>query len=517
MKKQPWKQRLERKIAAMLRIFLVALLLAVQVAVVLLLAHVLHQRMIYAYVLLQIAAIVCAVRIYQRSGDFSYKAGWIILVLSLPVAGIILYYLWHGNHAAKHLGLKALPVPQESEAQRAASRRQIEKLRHKYPAWGRLAAQLDHHGYSLYDRTDMTYFSSGEAYLEDVLRRMERAEHFIFMEYYIVSQGDIWEELSCVLRRKAAEGVEVKVIFDDFGSMLRLSRQEIATLRAAGVEVQSFNPVHQYVNRLYFNYRDHRKITCIDGETAYTGGVNLADEYANRIVRFGHWKDCGVRLDGQGAWGLTRQFIHMWERMGGTLQWEHEYYRPHTMPESAGFCQCIADGPDNNPANPIEDAFLQMIAMAKHMVYITTPYLAIDEPMLRALCIAGDSGVDVRLMVPGIPDHKTAHLLAESYFEELLHHGVKIYRYEPGLLHGKTVMADREVAFVGTANMDYRSFQLHFECGAILYDTPVVEQLLEDMDNIMAKSQRLEPDKWGKRPLRRKIAGALLRPFAAWM
>ena len=508
---------MERRVAALLRILLAVVLLAVQIAVVLLLARVLHQRMIYVYVLLQIAAIVCAVRIYQRSGGSSYKAGWILLVLSLPVAGIILYYLWHGNHAAKHLGLKDLPAPQEPETQRAASRRQIEKLRRRYPAWGRLAAQLDRHGYLLYDRTEMTYFSSGEAYLEDMLRRMERAEHFIFMEYYIVGQGEIWEEMSRVLQRKAAEGVEVKVIFDDFGSMLRLSRQEMAALRAAGVELQLFNPVHQYVNRLYFNYRDHRKITCIDGETAYTGGVNLADEYANRIVRFGHWKDCGIRLDGQGAWGLTRQFIHMWERMGGALQWEHDYYRPHTMPESAGFCQCVADGPDNNPANPIEDAFLQMIAMAKHMVYITTPYLAIDEPMLRALCIAGDSGVDVRLMVPGIPDHKTAHLLAESYFEELMRHGVKIYRYEPGLLHGKSVLVDREVAFVGTVNMDYRSFQLHFECGALLYDAPVVEQLLEDMDDIMAKSYRLELDEWEKRPLRRKIAGALLRPFAVWM
>ena len=517
MHKQGWRQRIERRIAALLRIVLAALLLAVQVAVVLLLAHVLHQRMVYVYALLQIAAIVCAVRIYQRSGGSSYKAGWILLVLSLPVAGIILYFLWHGNHAANHLGLKELPAPQESEAQREISRRQIEKLRRKYPAWGRLAAQLDHHGYSLHDRTEMTYFSSGEAYLEDMLRRMERAEHFIFMEYYIVGQGEIWEEMSRVLQRKAAEGVEVKVIFDDFGSMLRLSRQEMAALRAAGVELQLFNPVHQYVNRLYFNYRDHRKITCVDGETAYTGGVNLADEYANRIVRFGHWKDCGIRLDGQGAWGLTRQFIHMWERMGGTLQWEYDYYRPHTMPQSAGFCQCVADGPDNNPANPIEDAFLQMIAMATRMVYITTPYLAIDEPMLRALCIAGDSGVDVRLMVPGIPDHKTAHLLAESYFEELLRHGVKIYRYEPGLLHGKSVMVDREVAFVGTVNMDYRSFQLHFECGALLYDAPVVEQLLEDMDDTMAKSHRLELDEWVKRPLYRKIVGALLRPFAVWM
>ena len=517
MKRKELHQKTEQRVAAMLRLLLTALLLAAQVAVVLLLAHVLQQRMVYAYTLLQIAAIVCAIRIYNRHGGSSYKAGWILLVLSLPVAGIVLYFLWHGNHPDKRLGLKKLPMPRETELQQQDSWRRVEKLRRELPTWWRLASQLDRHGYRLHEQTESVYFPSGEAYLEDMLQRLEQAEHFIFMEYYIVSEGEIWGEISRVLQHKAQCGVEVKLIFDDFGCMLRLSRQEQEALRAAGVELKLFNPVHQYVNRLYFNYRDHRKITCIDGETVYTGGVNLADEYANRTVRFGHWKDCGIRLDGQGAWGLTRQFIHLWERLGGTLQWEHDYYRPHTLPDAPGFCQCVADGPDNNPANPIEDAFLQMIGLARHMVYITTPYLAIDEPMVKALCLAGDSGVDVRLMVPGIPDHKWAYLLAESYFEELLRHGVKIYRYEPGLLHGKSVMADREAAFVGTVNMDYRSFQLHFECGALLYGTPVVEQLLEDMDHIMAESCQLELEQWKKRPFRRKAAGALLRPFANWM
>ncbi len=517
MKRKGIQQKTERRISAVLRLMLSAALLVLQVAVVLLLSRVLQQRMIYAYSILEIAAIFCALRIYHRAGGTSYKAGWILLVLALPVAGIILYYLWHGNQPEKRLGLLKMPALMETDDQRSASRQRVEKLRRQYPTWGRLACQLDRHGYRLYEQTQATYFASGEAYLEDMLQQMERAEHFIFMEYYIVGQGEIWEQLSQVLQRKAKAGVEVKLIFDDFGSMLRLSPEEMERLRVAGAELKLFNPVHQYVNRLYFNYRDHRKITCIDGETVYTGGVNLADEYANRIVRFGHWKDCGVRLEGQGVWGLTREFLYMWERMGGTLQWEHEYYRPHTLPQTEGFCQCVADGPDNNPANPVEDAFLQLIGGARHMVYITTPYLAIDEPMFKALCLAGDSGVDVRLLMPGIPDHKSAYLLAESYFEELLRHGVKIYRYEPGLLHGKSVMVDREVAFVGTVNMDYRSFQLHFECGALFYGMPVVEQLLEDMDLIMQKSRQVLLEEWKKRPLHRKIGGWLLRPFAMWM
>ena len=278
-----------------------------------------------------------------------------------------------------------------------------------------------------------------------------------------------------------------------------------------------FNPVHHYVNRLYFNYRDHRKIACIDGDTAYTGGANIADEYANLMERFGYWKDDGIRLEGQGAWTLTREFIYMWERMGGAMHQEHDYYRPHGDAPGQGFVQPFVDGPDSNPVSSAEDAFLQLIGGAKHMVYITSPYLAIDESMEKALCMAAGSGVDVRLMMPGIPDHKFAFMVAESYFGELLDHGVKIYRFTPGLLHGKTVLADREAAFVGSVNMDYRSFQLHFECGTLLYGAPALETLLEDMDGIMEKSWQVTRSDWEHRPLLHRVLGGLLRPFAMWM
>ena len=275
--------------------------------------------------------------------------------------------------------------------------------------------------------------------------------------------------------------------------------------------------MHHYVNRLYFNYRDHRKIACIDGDTAYTGGANIADEYANITERFGYWKDDGIRLEGQACWTLTREFIYMWERMGGSLQQEHDYYRPQSSAAGQGFVQPIADGPDSNPVSSAEDAFLQLIGGAKHMVYITSPYLAIDESMEKALCMAAGSGVDVRLMMPGIPDHKFAFMVAESYFGELLNHGVKIYRFTPGLLHGKTVLADREAAFVGSVNMDYRSFQLHFECGTLLYGAPAMETLLEDMDGIMEKSRQVTRADWEHRPLLHRVLGGLLRPFAMWM
>ena len=517
MKKPHVQQRTERRISAALRLVMVAVLLVAQIALVFLLSDVLKQRMALAYSALELLAAVVAVTIWSRPGATSYKIGWVMLVLFVPVVGVILYLLWNGARQSKRLDLKKLPRPEEPLAQQEQAKSELERLRQAMPCWYPAAAGLDRKGFSVYRNTAVKYLPTGEAYLNTMLDDLEHAERFIFLEYFIVAEGEIWDRLSDILCRKSGQGVEVKLIFDDFGSMLRLPNEKVEALTRAGVEVKIFNPVHHYVNRLYFNYRDHRKITCIDGDTAYTGGANIADEYANIVERFGYWKDCGVRLEGEGAWGLTREFIHMWERMGGEMHSEHDYYRPVHHAAAQGFCQTLVDGPDDNPNAPAEDLFLQFITRASQSVYVTTPYLAIDEPMMKALCLAGDSGVDVRLMMPGVPDHKFAYLVAESYFEELMEHHVKIYTFTPGLIHGKTAMADREVAFVGSVNMDYRSFLLHFECGEVLYGVPAIESLLEDMDRIVDSSELMTPQRMAERPVWRRLLGTVLRLFAMWM
>ncbi len=505
-----------RRVTALLRLALVGGLLLLQIALVVLASYLLRQRMFYAYAALETLALICALRIYNRPGGSSYKHGWILLVLALPVVGLVLYYLWSGDCPNKRLELLPIAPPQEPEAARQYSRQRTAELGERNPAWGKLAAYLERQGYLLWGDTQVTYFPSGESYLEDMLQHLGQAERFIFLEYYIVAAGEIWDRLKAILLQKAAQGVEIKLIFDDFGSMFRLPPEQLEQLRQQGIGVTLFNPVHHYVNRAHFNYRDHRKITCIDGNISYTGGVNLADEYANRIVRFGHWKDCGVRLEGEGAWGLTREFLHMWRRLGGALRDAEEQYRPQRG-EGAGYCQTVADGPDNNPQDTAEDVFVHLIAGARRWVYIATPYLTIDDAMRKALCIAADSGVDVRLLMPGVADHKTAYWVGESYFGELLRHGVKIYRYTPGLQHGKAVVADGEAAFVGTVNMDYRSFRLHFECGVVLYELPAIRQILQDMEAVMGKSHRVLLPEWERRPWQRRLLGWLLRPFASWM
>lgn len=510
------QRKTERRISAALRLVLVALLLLLQIAIVVALTQVLRQKAYIAYAVLEIVAVFCVAQIYIRPGSSSYKPGWIILIMLVPVVGLILYFLWNGNQVKKKLALKTMRMPPElPEVQESSDRAQAELAR-RWPRWAKLTEYLRRQDLPLFANTEMTYFPTGEEYLEDLLARLEKAQKFIFLEYYIASKGQIWDRICKVLAERAADGVEVNLILDDFGSMMTMPPEEIQALRQKGIWVQMFNPVHHYVNRLYFNYRDHRKIAVIDGDVAYTGGANLADEYANLIVRFGYWKDCGLRLEGEGAWGFTRQFMYLWLRMGGELRDPWDAYRPCGGSSGSDLCQPLVDGPDNNPVNTVEDTYQQLIGSANRYVWITTPYLAIDEPMIHTLSIAADSGVDVRLMLPGIPDHKFAYMVAQSYFGELLEHDVKIYTYTPGLLHAKSVVADGEVGFVGSVNMDYRSFQLHFECGA-LFSGSAVAAVQEDMSRTMEKSRQVTLESWKKRKWYVKILGAVLRPFAMWM
>ena len=511
-------ERIERRISAAASISLCVLTVLAQIATTLLLTHFLRDYATYFYVVLELAGAIVAIRVYQRPGSPSYRLVWMCLLLALPVSGMILYCLWGGTHQSKSLSLKAVPPVPARESVRMASANNLSQLKRLYPSWARLATSLQKRRFLLYRDTTAKYFGDGGEFFDDLIEHIQKAEIYVFLEYYILAEGKIWDRIFEALKDRAAQGVEVCIIFDDFGNLTRLKDETLQAMQDANIEVAVFNPVHRYVNRIYFNYRDHRKIAVIDGEHAYTGGINIADEYANLIVRFGHWKDSAIRIDGEGAWGFAAQFMHMWKMMGRAFPNEDDYYRPRHVQEGApGFCQPFTDGPLNNPDNPIEDTYLQLISSAQRMLYLTTPYYAVEEAMQRALCIAADSGVDVRLLVPAVPDKKYAYMVAETYWGELMEHGVKIYKYTPGFLHAKSVLVDREVALVGSTNMDYRTFQLHYECGVLAYHMPVVEELLEDMDRIMEESTLYTLEEWHKRSCFRKMASSLLKLGAIWL
>ena len=517
MKKHPVKQTTERRISASLRIGLALLLFLVNIAAVVLLTYFLQTHAAIAFAVLEIAAIAVAVNIQSKPTPASYRLAWTLLVVALPVGGMILYVLWGGNIQSKRLNLLPLKPPSNREMDRRQSGLDQERLGNALPNWQRASRMLSRRGFLLYRDTELTYFSSGAAFFEDAIARMEKAERFIFLEYFILAEGKLWDRMLRVLTDRARRGVEIKIIFDDFGNITRMRNETIEQMREEGMEVCVFNPVHQYVNRLYFNYRDHRKILCVDGQYAYTGGVNVADEYVGLLIRFGEWKDSGVLLDGPGAWGLTSQFLHMWEMLGEQVHNEHDYYRPTYARNTTGFCQPFTDGPINNPDNPAEDLYFQCIANAHKSIWLTTPYFAVEDSIVRALCMAADSGVDVRLMLPGIPDHKYTQIVAGSYYELLLRHGIKLYEFTPGFLHTKSLLADGEIAVVGTTNMDYRSFQLHYECGVAVYGTPLIGSLAADMEDIMARSAPVDREKWAKRSWLRKLLEKILRIFSIWM
>lgn len=517
MKKRTIKQTTERRISASLRIALVLLLLVLNIASVVILAYFLQSHAFLIFALLELIAIGVAVNIQSSASPGSYKLAWTLLVVALPVAGMALYVLWGGNVQSKKLDLLPLPPPGSRSMELRQSGAGQEKLGKVLPNWQRASRLLTRRDFLLYRNTAAVYFPSGAAFFEDALRRMEKAERFIFLEYFILAEGKLWDRMRSVLTEKARHGVEIKIIFDDFGNITRMRGETIEKMRSEGIEVCVFNPVHQYVNRLYFNYRDHRKILCVDGQYAYTGGVNVADEYVGLLIRFGEWKDGGVLLDGPGAWGLTAQFLHMWEMLGERTHNEHDYYRPMYEREVPGWCQPFGDGPMNNPDNPAEDVYLQCITNARRSLWITTPYFAVEDSMVHALCMAAGSGVDVRLMLPGVPDHKYTQIVAGSYYETLLRHGVKIYEFTPGFLHTKSLMADGEIAILGSINMDYRSFQLHCECGVVFYGAPVVADVLRDMEDVQIRSRLVDPKAWAKRSRFKKLLEKVLRVFSIWM
>ena len=485
-----FQQRGERRIAAALRIALAAALLAVQVLFVVLTTRYLKDHFALIYGALEGIALITALYIYNKPGDLSYRVAWIIPILFVPVVGLILYLLWGGDTQRKRLQRQTVPKlpPEEPESLRNRSALNADRLQRALPGWSRVSQYLSSRGFYLYQNTKMVYLPEGALLLEDILGRIKAAERFIFMEYFILAEGKLWDRMSAALCERARSGVEVKIIFDDFGNIKRFSAESLQTLRDAGVEVIVFNPVHEYVNRLYFNYRDHRKITVIDGETAYTGGVNIADEYANLIDRFGYWKDSGVRLDGPGAASLANIFLTFWKAKYPDEDLDAGCDLPAAVPvETDCLVQPFADSPVDREA-VAKNVYLELINQAQKRLYICTPYLILDNDLLSCLRLAAKRGVDVRIYTPGVPDKPTIYQLTRSYFPHLLRAGVKIYSYTPGFLHAKTWLVDDRIAAVGTVNLDYRSLYLHFENSVLLYGGAVLDDVRRDLAEIEKES-----------------------------
>lgn len=457
--------------------------------------------------------------IVNKPENPAYKLTWILLMMVTPILGGVLYIAIAGNRTRmkfirdaqkNHLDTFQY-MPSDKSRQR-----EIRKLSQSASVQSTYISKTA--GYPVYKNTVVRYFPLGEDNFAKLVEELNNANHFIFMEYFIIKQGEMWDTILEIMERKAKEGVDVRLIYDDFGCSMWIPSRFIKDMKEKGIKVAAFNPIGPVFN-LRQNNRDHRKITVIDGYVGFTGGINLADEYINKKSRFGHWKDTGIMLKGEAVWNLTLMFLQTWLMLTGEKD-DYSSYSPEKYQDMAffsdGYIQPYGDTPVDNEIVG-ENIYLNMINKAKHYVYITTPYLIIDNEMVTALTLAAKSGIDVRIITPGIPDKKLVYLVTQSYYYQLIEAGVRIFQYTPGFIHAKTVVVDDKVATVGTINFDYRSLYLHFECGVWMFNCSSIYEIKEDYMDTLAKCDEVTKEKIRETSRLKLFGQSLLRLVAPLM
>ena len=508
-----------KKLASLLfqRSVIVALLIILQAA--LLIGALLLSSAGYAYIYwgCLVLSILAVLIIISRQTDPGYKIAWIIPILLFPAFGWLVYLLCGGNKLSarqrrKMQGMDRTMLEQLERDFKA------EELNRFGPEAANQARYLEQYARCpVYSNTVTRYFPLGDDVFPVMLEELKKAEKYIFLEYFIIAPGVFWDSVVEVLKEKHAAGVDVRVIYDDVGSLNTLPMNYAKKFEAeTGIPCCVFNRFKPVIS-IRMNNRDHRKFCIIDGHTAFTGGINLADEYINQKLRFGHWKDTAILLKGEAVWSMTVMFLTMWEYVRDVKE-DYDRLRPETLPaEAAGgagyYVQPYVDNPlDEEPVG--EAVYLNLINKARHYVYAMTPYLIISDSVNTALCNAAKSGVDVRLITPHIPDKPLVFELTRAHYEPLLEAGVQIFEYTPGFVHAKTMVTDDHCAVVGSINLDYRSMFLHFEDAVLLYHDPTVEDVRRDFIETQFRSQPVTLEQCLAHSWPRRLFRSILRVLA---
>ena len=441
-----------------------------------------------------LVSVATVIAIVNRSMSPESKVTWLIVTF-VPVFGPLLYLMF----GERRLSKKELKQLQElnSIAFHENNGRQLHLQLQETDksAYGIINALLHMDSNAeVYDQTDSQFFASGEEMWQQMLKDLKRAEKFIFLEYYIVEEGLMWDSMLEILEEKAAQGVEVKMLYDDIGCMVTLPGDYTVYLRSKGIDAHKFNKVIPRMTVAY-NNRDHRKILVIDGQISYTGGINLADEYINHIERFGHWKDSGIRIDGPATQAFTRLFLMNWYINRGEISDFDQYHLENQTRFGSGLCIPYGSGPKPIYQMKVGKIVYQnLINQAEDFVYITTPYLIIDYDLTEDIKNAAMRGVDVRIVTPHIPDKKLIQLVTRGAYPDLLSAGVRIFEYTPGFIHSKQMIVDDRFAAVGTINLDYRSLVHHYENAVLLYKTESIADIRKDFEEIFEQSQEIFSD-----------------------
>lgn len=459
-------------------------------------------------------SIIIVFIIINNKSNPSYKIAWIVPVMIFPIFGGLFYLLYGGNKLSTREKLKM--VIQNIEMTNALKQDDeiIKKIGDKsIYAKNQSEYILNYAKCPVYNNTETTYFKIGEEKFEALLRELKKAEKFIFLEYFIIQEGKMFNSILEILEEKAKQGVDVRLIYDDVGCIVTLPHNYKNTLEAKGIKCRVFNPIKPFFTRR-LNNRDHRKIVVIDGDVGFTGGINLADEYINEYEKHGYWKDAGIMLKGDAVWNLTVMFLSMWDYIDNK---EEDYikFKPskNKYYNSKGYVQPFDDSPLIN--EPIgETVYLNLINKAKDYIYINTPYLIIDNEMATALKIAAKSGVDIKIVTPYIPDKKFVHAVTKSYYESFIKDGIEIYEFTPGFMHAKTFVVDDEYGVVGSINLDFRSLYLHYECGVWLYKTDSIKSMKNDYLETLKRCHKVTMEECKNTSSIRKVLRLIIRMFA---
>ena len=445
------------------------------------------------------------------------KITWLVVIMTLPVFGVLLFIYTQSNIGHRALKKRINDIIMDTKNNIPQQQEVLEKLSKENSGVARLAHYIQRSGcHPVYENVAVTYFPLGEDMFAEMLKQLEEAKYFIFMEYFIVDEGLMWGRILEILARKAADGVDVRVMYDGTCEFSLLPHDYPKRLEKLGIKCKIFAPVSPFVST-HYNYRDHRKILVIDGHTAFNGGVNLADEYINQKVKFGHWKDTAVMLKGGAVKSFTLMFLNMWGIDEKEDKSANFLSRPSFPVEDAkGFVIPYGDCPlDNDKLG--ERVYMDILNRSLEYVHIMSPYLILDGEMETALKFAAERGVEVILILPGIPDKPVPYALAKTHYKSLLESGVKIYENTPGFVHAKIFVSDSREAVVGTINLDYRSLYHHFECAAYLYSTDCIPDIEEDFQNTLLKCREVSMKTVYSEKLKVKLTGCLMKAIAPLM
>lgn len=477
------------------RFFIFAILIVLQIGLLLWTISFAKDHLEHYLVLERIFAFVMIAYLFSSSMDASAKLTWMLLISLAPVAGT-------GVLAYTRINIGNRKVTKETQKQISSTMREIPypqgvmgELKYDGSHTDDLVKYLNRTGcFPAYKNTETVYYPDGDMMFRSMIRELQNAEQYIFMEFFIIEEGYMWGQILDILSRKASEGVTVRVMYDGMCELSTLTADYCRRLQAVGIEAKPFSPIRPFVSS-HYNYRDHRKILVIDGKVAFTGGVNLADEYINRIERFGHWKDTGIMVKGEAVQSFTLMFLQMWNTVKGNVSYgDYLSDAPGSAPDDPSgyvipFCDCPLD---NDKVG--ETVYMDILNRAGTYVHIMTPYLVLDGEMETAIRYAAERGVDVSIILPGKPDKITAYALAKSHFRRLLDSGVRLYLYTPGFIHAKVFVSDDIKAVVGTINLDYRSLYHHFECAAYLYRTRCISDIEADFQDTLTQCEEVTYD-----------------------